>query len=274
MKIRRHRLHDDDDNPVTFMESPNTGSGRLDPQYLVMHYTAGRSLESSVEWFTQSQAQASAHLVIGRDGSIVQMVPFDRVAWHAGQSRWHGLVGLNRFSIGIELDNAGALSKQGGKWKAWFGGEYGEEDVVEAVHQHETVVRGWHAFTAKQIEVATAVAATLVTHYQLRDIIGHDDVAPGRKVDPGPAFPMESFRSRAIGRRTSDPEPFETVTALNIRTGPGIEFETLPRSPLPKGTRLLIDARAASWCAVDVLDVDGNSDLTGWVHGDFIRPVA
>jgi N-acetylmuramoyl-L-alanine amidase len=274
MKIRRHRLQDESDNSVPFTESPNIGSGRLDPQYLVMHYTAGHSFESSVEWFTNPQAKASAHLVIGRDGSIVQMVPFDRVAWHAGQSRWRGMVGLNHFSVGIELDNAGILTRQGGKWKAWFGDDYPEDDLVEAVHQHETIVRGWHAFTSKQLEIATEVAATLVTHYQLRDIVGHDDIAPGRKVDPGPAFPMESFRSRALGRSVSDPEPFETVVELNIRTGPGIEFEKLPRSPLQNGTRLFVNARAASWCAVDVLDVDGNSDLIGWVHGDFIRPVA
>jgi N-acetylmuramoyl-L-alanine amidase len=274
MKIRRHRLHDDADNPVPFAESPNIGSGKLDPQYLVMHYTAGRSLQSSVEWFRNAQAKASAHLVIGRDGAIVQMVPFDRIAWHAGQSRWHGLVGLNRFSIGIELDNAGILSRQAGTWRAWFGGEYPEQEVVEAIHQHESVVRGWHGFTSSQIEVAAQIAAALVTQYELRDVIGRDDIAPGRKVDPGPAFAMQSFRGRAIGRSASEPELFETVTELNIRTGPGIEFGTLPRSPLSKGARLFVNARDASWCAVDVLNVDGNSDLTGWVHGDFIRPVA
>lgn len=274
MKIRRHRLHDDNDDPVPFTESPNTGSGKVDPQYLVIHYTAGRSLQSTVDWFSNPQARASAHLVIGRDGAIVQMVPFDRIAWHAGQSRWHGIVGLNSSSIGIELDNAGILTRQGGKWKAWFGGEYPEAEVLEAIHQHETVVRGWHAFTPQQIEVATEVAATLVTQYDLRDVIGHDDIAPGRKVDPGPAFAMQSFRSRVMGRSASEPVPFETITALNIRTGPGIEFDRLSRSPLPKGTRLFVNAREASWCAVDVLDVDHDSDLAGWVHGDFIRPFA
>ena len=71
-----------------------------------MHYTAGASAESSIDWLTNPDARASAHVLIARDGGITQLVPFDRRAWHAGRSRWKDRTGLNGWSFGIELDNA------------------------------------------------------------------------------------------------------------------------------------------------------------------------
>jgi N-acetylmuramoyl-L-alanine amidase len=117
MKINDHRLLNDDGTPVPFAPSPNMG-GEVQHEYLVMHFTAGRSAEESIDWLTKEEAKASAHVVIGRDGSITQLVPFDRVAWHAGASSWEGLQGLNKYSLGIELDNAGRLTRQGNGWRA------------------------------------------------------------------------------------------------------------------------------------------------------------
>jgi len=108
MKIIRHRLRKDDGNPYPFVPSPNKG-GKAEPKYLVMHYTATPDLEVAIRSLINPKRKASAHLVIGRDGSITQLVPFDRVAWHAGASSWDGLKGLNRYSLGIELENAGKL---------------------------------------------------------------------------------------------------------------------------------------------------------------------
>ena len=274
MKVRRHRLHHDDDKPVRFEATPNLGDGRLAPSYLVIHYTAGRDVESSVRWLTNPAAGASAHLVIGRDGQIVQLAPFDRITWHAGASRWRGLEGLNRHAIGIELDNAGALERQAGRWRAWFGADYVEQEVLEATHKHETASRGWHLFSEEQLETTALVARLLVEQYGLKDVIGHDDIAPLRKQDPGPAFPLGSVRGRAMGRQEDGFELFETTTALNIRAGPGTGFEKLPRSPLPPATRLKVLASQLGWCSVEALGPDGSGDLTGWVHGDYIRPLA
>lgn len=271
MKISNHRLQNDDGTPVEFVRSPNVG-GRLTPQYLVMHYTAGRSARGSINWLTNRQAGASAHLVIARDdGAVTQLVPFDRVAWHAGQSRWEGLSGLNHHSIGIELDNAGILTRQGSKWRAWFGKEYDADDVIEATHKNEIEPRGWHAYTEDQITSAIEVAQLLVRKYKLKDVIGHDDIAPGRKTDPGPAFPMESFRAAVMGRAEDDMPVFETITGLNIRSGPGTDFEKVRDTALPKGTKLLLHQRETEWCMVDVLDNNGQPELSGWVHGAYIK---
>jgi N-acetylmuramoyl-L-alanine amidase len=88
MKIVDHMLAHDDGTPMPFRESPNwTHDVFLAPEYLVMHFTAGRSAAGSVDWFLDPGARASAHLVVGRDGAITQLVRFDRVAWHVGASR-------------------------------------------------------------------------------------------------------------------------------------------------------------------------------------------
>jgi N-acetylmuramoyl-L-alanine amidase len=271
MKITRHRLADDDGNAFRWHPSPNHG-GKLEPEYLVIHYTAGRSLEESVGWLGRKVSKASAHVVIGRDGTIVQQVPFDRVAWHAGASAWDGRVGLNRWSIGIELDNAGRLTRHGSLWRAWFGGTYDPDDVLEATHKHESQSAGWHVYTPEQLDATLELATTLVERYGLRDIIGHDDISPGRKSDPGPAFPMASFRARIFGRQEEEAVVHRSIAVLNIRTGPGTQHATLQAGPLPVGTRVEIVRQQDSWRLVDVLDtVNGVSDIQGWVHHRFLE---
>ncbi len=272
MKILRHKLHHDDREPVRLERTPNKG-GNLDPRFLVIHYTAGPDLDSSVRWLCRKEARASAHLCIGRDGSIVQLAPFNRVTWHAGISRWNGIKGLNRHSIGIELDNAGRLKRQGeGEWTSWFGRRYPEEEVAIDTHKHEVEEAGWHTFTPEQIRATLEVSALLVDHYGLKDVLGHDDISPGRKSDPGPAFPLESLRARLLGREEHQPPTLETSTHLNIRSGPGTEFERLEGSPLAPGVLVEVVEEAADWRLVDVSEGEGRpADLQGWVHGKFLR---
>lgn len=273
MKILNHRLCRDDGEAYPFQRSPNQ-SGQIAPEYLVMHYTAGASAEGSISWLANPQAQASAHLVIGRDASITQLVAFNRKAWHAGRSVWLGRSGLNGFSIGIELDNVGVLNRVGEGWQTAWGRAVGPDQVLEAAHKNGGPVRGWQSYTAVQLEAALEVGSLLARRYELKDVVGHDDIAPARKSDPGPAFPMVSFRGAVIGREDDAQDLFETVTALNIRSGPGTTHDKLPASPLPKGTRLEVLAELGSWRQVDVLDtVGGEMDVQGWVHGRYIRPV-
>lgn len=278
MFIRDDRLYRDKDRSVKFEETENVGGGLPEPKYLIMHYTAGSSFRSTVDWFKKPEAKASAHLVIGRNGQIVQMVSFDKVAWHAGASRWRGLDGLNNHAIGIELDNAGMLTAardaHGNRiWLSWFQKEYPRSQVRVARHQHMDELRGWHRYTDRQIRAAAEVARTLVDHYGIRDVIGHDDIAPTRKFDPGPAFPMESFRSFAMGRKADHRPKFRTTMDLWIRVGPGVEFATLKDKPLPKGTELEFLGREAGWVAVEAPGPDSKGHITGWVHGDYIEEV-
>ena len=103
MEIKQHRLKG---SGITYQNTPYKGGGDLEHRYLVFHYTAGRSAQSSIDFLCTPEAKASAHVVIARDGAITQLAPFNIKTWHAGISQWNGLNGLNSYSIGIEMDNA------------------------------------------------------------------------------------------------------------------------------------------------------------------------
>ena len=276
MRISRNRLIADDGAAVPYRRSPNQSPG-IHPTYVVMHYTAGASAESSIDWLTNPAARASAHVVVARDGSVTQLVAFDRQAWHAGRSLWRGLEGLNAHAFGIELDNGGPLERRlDGRWYTAFGAAIAEEKVVEARHRDGGPTRGWHAYSTEQLLVAAEVANLLAHHFDLLDVIGHDDIARGRKLDPGPAFPMQTFRARVLGRADDATEArplMQTTTALNIRTGPGTQWDKLAASPLPAGTKLELLAEDGDWRQVLALDVvSGEMDVEGWVHGRYLQP--
>jgi N-acetylmuramoyl-L-alanine amidase len=209
MRILDHRLVHEGHGAVEFRQSPNHGGALSRPRFLVMHYTAGRSADSAAKWLCNPAAKASAHLVIGKDGAVKQLLPFNVVAWHAGKSEWRDgeklYTGLNKCSIGIELDNPGRLVRQGARWRSLaLGTDYDDADGVTLTHKNEAQPSGWHLYPTAQLDAAFEIAQLLVETYGLKDVIGHDDVAPGRKSDPGPAFPMESFRSRLFGRSDDD----------------------------------------------------------------------
>lgn len=271
MRIRRHRLHLED-GPAPFVRSPNVG-GTLAPRYLIVHYTGAGSAEGSVDWLTRAEARASAHLVIARDGRITQLVPFNRVAWHAGASAWEGLRGLNHHAIGIELDNAGRLEEQGRQWRAWFGATYPSDQVMVATHKHEEAPAGWHIYTPEQIDATLRVARALVAKYALRGVAGHDDIAPGRKSDPGPAFPLGALRGRVSGRAEDTPPRYTTTTHLNIRSAPGTAHPRLEASPLAPETPVEVLAENGEWRRVVILDDAAPADeREGWVHGRYLTP--
>ena len=274
MKIINHRLLNDNGTACRYQPSPSVG-GVLAAQYLVMHFTAGRDATSSIASLCNKASKASAHVVICRDGSVTQLVPFNRVAWHAGVSRWQGLEGMNRYALGIELDNAGRLDRVGSRWQAWFKASYPDDEVLVANHKNDapgTPPCGWHTYTEVQITAALEVAGLRVGKYALRDVLGHEDIAPGRKVDPGPDFPMASFRARLFGRDQDTEEVLMTTTALHIRVGAGAAYAALPISPLPPGTHVEALQKQGNWWRVAVLDtVAGDMDTEGWVNSRFLR---
>jgi len=166
------------------------------PDTIIIHYTAGISGESAANWLADPASKVSAHVVIDRSGKIYQIIPFSKVAWHAGQSAYGGRTGFNTFSIGIELDNAGYLERSGEDYVSAYGQHYPAADVIEAQHVQETSPRFWHTYTAQQLRACRDLCFALIEAYpEINQILGHDEIAPGRKQDPGPAFPMDDFRA-------------------------------------------------------------------------------
>jgi N-acetyl-anhydromuramyl-L-alanine amidase AmpD len=160
---------------------------------VVIHFTCGHSAKSSIDFWRTPQAKgANAHLVIDRDGTVFQCRPFNRTCGHAGVSRWRDPrtkklhTGCNDFSIGIEIANAGdeeGVAKKNSKMP-----------LVQAKHRNGGPEKKWEAYPPEQLASVFRVVSLLMARYKLDDITGHECIAPERKNDPGPAFPMEELR--------------------------------------------------------------------------------
>jgi len=137
--------------------SPNHGPRRdgLLPELVVLHYTAMDSTDAALARLCDPAAEVSAHYLITGQGDIIQMVPEKARAWHAGAGQWHGCDDINSRSIGIELDN-----------------------------------RGDHPFSEPQMTTLARLLGGIMARWSLQPsaVIGHSDMAPGRKADPGPRF--------------------------------------------------------------------------------------
>lgn len=278
MDIKQHKLTGDSEYNVEWEPSPNKGA-KLDggkPDAIVIHYTAGASASSSVKSLCRKGAKASAHLVIGRQGEIFQLVPFDTIAWHAGRSSYKGRTGFNKYSVGIELDNAGLLTPNGsGGFLTWFNRSIPPEDAVQAVHRNQRQPSWWHSFTDIQIELTEVICQLLIDKYDIQMVLGHEEIAPRRKVDPGPAFPLDKIRTRLLADDRSeegDEEPdrrlpagsgIVTANKLNIRSGPGISNQPVAR-PLVSGEIVTVLRELDGWVEIE-------RKTRGWVKADFIE---
>lgn len=179
--------------PVAIVPAANLG--KLEAPRLVMaHFTAAPAA-SVTKLFEDGRVPASAHLLIARDGSVTQLVPFDFGADHAGASRWGSLNGLNKYSIGIELENWGSLRRDDGMWRAPSGASIPADQVAVVAGANGEV--GWQRYDDAQLRAFFEITCALRHAYpSLEALVGHDEVSGGRKSDPGPAFPMAFMRKR------------------------------------------------------------------------------
>jgi N-acetylmuramoyl-L-alanine amidase len=179
---------------------PGAPRGRLiEPTLLVLHDSAGPTLEGVLEWLTRPASKASVHFLIDRDGTIVQLVSTNRLASHAGPGKWRGKVNVNRRSIAILFINEGRLS--GTAEEGFYGPSKSkrvpENEVLTVSEGGETSY--WHRYTGAQIESGEALAKLLAANYPISEIIGHCNISAS-KLDPGPAFPQKAFGEAVIGR--------------------------------------------------------------------------
>lgn len=178
--------------------------GTLAPEAIIIHYTAGANKAGDTASLTaKDDRYVSAHVLIDRDGGTQQFVPFNVRAYHAGASEWKGRKEANGWAIGIEITNWGPLVKRNGVWYTWPGNFTRQLPaglgVFEGRHKNpDCQYTGWEAFNPSQIAAVVRVCKQLVGAYGIKLILGHDDIAPGRKIDPGPAFPMPELRA-AVG---------------------------------------------------------------------------
>ncbi|WP_428663066.1 N-acetylmuramoyl-L-alanine amidase [Runella sp.] len=278
MKIAQHVLVPEGTEKIfTSKKSPNqrnlTTADQL-PKDLIIHYTAC-SLEAALNTFMSSNG-TSAHLVIDLDGSIHQMVPFNRQAFHAGSSVWDDNSSFNGRAIGIELVNFG-----------WDVEKVSPADRVNLKHKHKFVGKTqWHIYSPKQLATLFEVTKLLLSTYELHRILGHDDISAGRKQDPGPAFPWDEFRMHLFGTTNNVGKIFKTkVEDVNLRKGDGTQFEALRK--LKKGVEVGLIETWNNWSKVYlanspeevVVNEKVNGKITqksiktmGWIRSDLLEP--
>ena len=159
---------------IFFNYSPNYSKKlrlKTEIKFVIIHYTGMQSEIESINRLKNPKYKVSCHYLINRKGVIFQMVEDRKIAWHAGKSRWKKFVNLNDNSIGIELVNKG--------------------------HQF-----GYQNFSIKQIKSLTLLCKNLKKKYSLKaeNFLGHSDIAPLRKIDPGEKFPWKKLSSKKIGK--------------------------------------------------------------------------
>jgi N-acetylmuramoyl-L-alanine amidase len=205
------------------------------------------------------------------------MVAFNEIAYHAGKSTWKGLSSLNRYAVGIEIVNWGVLQGGPDQWTTWTGKPVPRDRVLVAGHKNcPATQRGWELFDEVQIAACVTAARAIVNAYGLSpiDIIGHDDIAPGRKTDPGPAFDMVRFRSHVFGREDDvdvNPDEFavRSMNGLNMRKSPDLGGALI--KTLADHTQVRVIEKQGRWWMVAEL-VNGTEDVTGWVHSKWLVP--
>lgn len=262
----QHQLVGDGVTLMQAAKNKDTFKQKL-PDTIIIHYTAGASAESSAKYLARDDVEASAHLVIGRKGEVYQLVPFNIQSWHAGISNYQGRSGFNQYSIGIELDNAGKLTKSGSTYISDFGRHYPEHEVVFGRHRNQQEEGYWHTYTELQIERCEEICQKLITTYMdISTILGHEEISPGRKIDPGPAFPLDMLRNRLMQNRKDDKLAAKgkvVATKLNIRDQPEMSGRKVAL-PLEKGTDVQILEEYNGWYRV-------STKIEGWVSKAYVQ---
>ena len=139
-------------------------------KFLVFHYTGMKNEIDAINRLTNIQSQVSAHYLIKNDGKVILMVPDSYIAWHAGISYWENYTFINKYSIGIEISNPG--------------------------HSNN-----YKKYSNRQIKSIIKLAKYLIKKYKIKhtNVVGHSDIAPNRKKDPGEKFPWKYLSKNKIG---------------------------------------------------------------------------
>ena len=158
---------------TTLNYSPNFDEKKRiikDIKFIIFHYTGMKKENQAITQLTKSKSKVSSHYVIKNNGEILSLVPDLYIAWHAGVSSWKKYKSINKYSIGIEISNPG--------------------------HEHS-----YKKFSKKQIKSILKLSTFLIKKYKIKSnfILGHSDIAPDRKKDPGEKFPWKYLSKNKIG---------------------------------------------------------------------------
>jgi N-acetylmuramoyl-L-alanine amidase len=207
--------------------SPNFDARTGPPDMLVLHYTGMRTGLAALERLVDPAAKVSAHYLVEEDGRVFGLAPEERRAWHAGRSFWRGETDINARSIGIEIVNPG----------------------------HEF---GYRPFPDVEIEAVIALVKDIRSRWTIDDarILGHSDVAPERKEDPGELFPWKRLAEAGHGL-WAEPAPAPGAPLAEGDVGPGVfalqagltrlGYDSAPSGTYDAGTATIVRAFQRHW---------------------------
>lgn len=199
--------------PILDCPSANFDIRKRPIDTILLHYTAGE-LKPSLEHLRDSTGtnRVSAHYVVARDGAIYRLVDEHHRAWHAGLSQWKGVPDINSSSIGIEIINLGRLADG-----------------------------SFDPYPDAQIDAVIALCRDIMTRHTIKHVLGHSDVAIGRKIDPGLHFPWKRLAEAQLGIWTDDLLPAKQSTRLMLEhigydvCNPAQAFKAFQRHYYPEG---------------------------------------
>jgi N-acetylmuramoyl-L-alanine amidase len=207
--------------------SPNFDARTAPPDMVLLHYTGMATGEQALARLRDPEAKVSAHYLIEEDGRVFAMVPEERRAWHAGVSFWQGVRNLNGVSIGVEIVNPG----------------------------HEW---GYRAFPEAQIAAVIELLGGIRERWDVADnrIVGHSDVAPDRKIDPGELFPWKHLAEAGFGL-WAEPSPApgaalalgeESTAVFALQAGlTRLGYDSAPSGRFDEATATTVSAFQRHW---------------------------
>jgi N-acetylmuramoyl-L-alanine amidase len=298
MKIECHWLVAENASEKIIKNPTENVGYSIDPDYLVIHYTAGDTADSAIGWFkntSNNPDRIAAHIVLDTDGTITQLVPFNRKANHAGYSSWDGVIGFNNISIGIEIVNPGYVEKMNdstyrrkvsdatrtkpAQYKTYPASAASK--IIKTKHKHKFWAAAdnqhWFKFPQAQLEALYKLSKAIINEYQLLRAVGHDDISPARKPDPGPAFAWDAFKQAVSGQT-------DNVGKIYVVNTDGTNFRAQPTTSAAKiktlntGYEVGLIETAGLWCKVylvnekkEVVTATGSSiKIIGWVHSSLL----
>lgn len=195
-----------------------------------------------------STPRVSSHFLVDTDGTANQLVPLDRIAWHAGKSSWNGTSGCNNFTIGIEMVNIGPVING----KDVYGRSYNGFKVQSKFGPWNE----WAPYPIAQVDAVVRLCQKIVAAIPtIKEIICHSDISPGRKFDCGPAFPLAEVRQKVFGR--SYTKVGDSI--LNLRSS---ELAGPVIAEMKPGCHVKILEQNGVWCKVQ---------LEGWCHSNYLK---
>tara|TARA_B100001989_G_scaffold128627_1_gene90952 strand:- start:3151 stop:3870 length:720 start_codon:yes stop_codon:yes gene_type:complete len=156
----------------------------VEPDLIILHYTGMESAEDAFERLSNAEDKVSAHYIVYEDGAFDTIIPESLRAWHAGHSYWKGETDINSYSVGIEIVNPG----------------------------HEF---GYRPFPQEQMKVVLDLCRDIISRHEIRYVLGHSDIAPERKTDPGELFDWKYLAENGVGL-WPDPSEAEREKAKDV----------------------------------------------------------